>query len=161
MILNLHPPACILIQNRHRHTVYKYMYASFQQKHAPKKGTRPLEKIKGINPSSMPTCGTVLLNKLLCTHYVAHLLKKAIVPVTCIPRAEDRGWQLNESTLSINWYDGEQLCQNIANIYYHSWGWSRQWWWHDKLIPVMIRMMMMNQHTWTITQVWDQAVRSI
>ena len=91
-------------------------FASFQQKYAPKKGTRPLEKIKGINPSSMPPCGTVLLNKIRRTNYVAHMWKRARLPVACILKAEDHGWKLKESSHSMNWYNGEQLPQNVADI---------------------------------------------
>ena len=42
-------------------------YAYFQQNYAPKRNDDPLEKIKGMNSSSMPPCQYVLHNKVFTT----------------------------------------------------------------------------------------------
>ena len=117
-------------------------FASFQHKYVHKKGTRPLEKIKGINPSSMPPCGTVLANKIQRINYVAHLWKRARLPVGCILKAEDHGWKLNGSSYSMNWYDGEQPPQNVADIIAED----------DQTVTRThkCKLIHMNEHKWTI-----------
>lgn len=91
-------------------------YALFQQKYAPKKQNDPLDKIKGINPCSMPPCHSVLMNHIRRTNYVATVWKKATVPRPCEWKPEDHGWDLDDSMYKINWFDGEQLPHNILDI---------------------------------------------
>ena len=50
------------------------------------------------------------------TNYVATPWKKARVHQACVLKAEDSGWKLNESAYRINWFEGEQLPQNIVDI---------------------------------------------
>ena len=107
---------CALYGMHKLHKVDDARYAAFQQKYSPTKHSDPLDKIKGINPSSMPPCHSVLLNKIRRTNYVATLWKKARVHQPCVLKAEDHGWKLNESAYRINWFEGEQLPQNIVDI---------------------------------------------
>ena len=91
-------------------------YAASQQKYSPTKHSDPLDKIKGITPSSLPPCHVVLRNKICLNNYVATLLKKARVHQPCVLEAEDHRWELNASAYRINWFEGEQLLQNIVDI---------------------------------------------
>ena len=107
---------CALYGMQNLTNVDDVRYAMFQQKYAPKYDNDPLDKIKGINPSSMPPCHSVLINKIRRTNYVTTLWKKARLPRPCELKAEDHGWKLNASVYRINWFDSEQLPQNIIEI---------------------------------------------
>ena len=93
-------------------------FASFQQKYAPMRKNQPLGKIKGINQSSMPPCQAVLLNKIRRANFISYLWKRARLPVPCVLKPEDHGWQVKDSSYIIKWYDGPQLPQYLADILY-------------------------------------------
>lgn len=85
----------------------------FQQTYAPRTLDNPLNAIKGINPSSMPPCSKVLLNKLKRSNYVASLWKKAASQNPCQSTPAGNGWVLVDNTYTIDWYDGDQLPKDI------------------------------------------------
>ena len=87
-------------------------FAIFQQKYAPRKRDAPHNKILGINPSSMPPCQSVLINKIHRTNCVACLWRRAPLPTPCTMKAEAHGWSLENGTYKIKWYDGDQLPQS-------------------------------------------------
>jgi hypothetical protein len=91
-------------------------YALFQQKYAPKRNKSPLEKIQGINPSSMPPCHAVLRNKLLRTNFVVSVWKNANTPKPVKLNAEQHGWNLANCKYYINWFECSQLPPNILDI---------------------------------------------
>ena len=91
-------------------------FAIFQQKYAPKKRDAPHNKILGINPSSMPPCQSVLINKIHRTNCVACLWRRAPLPTPCTMKAEAHGWSLEKGTYKIKWYDGDQLPQGVLEI---------------------------------------------
>ena len=107
---------CALYGMPNLHKVDDARYAVSQQKYSPTKHSDPLDKIKGITPSSVPPCHVVLRNKIRRNNYVATLWKKARVHQPCALKAEDHGWKLNESAYRINCFEGEQLSQNIVDI---------------------------------------------
>ena len=77
-------------------------HAMFQQHYAPKNDKDPLQKIKGINPSSMPPCHQVLMNKIKRANYVAALWKRATkqTPSTFSPNGN--GWELKDDHIILN-----------------------------------------------------------
>ena len=77
-------------------------FAMFQQKYAPRNLDAPLNKILGINPSSMPPCQSVLINKIHRTNCVACLWRRATLPTPCTMKAEARGWSLENGTYQTN-----------------------------------------------------------
>lgn len=91
-------------------------FALFLQKYAPKKQNEPLDKVKGINPSSMPPCQSVLRKKILRTHFVTHIWKNATLPNPCQLKPDTYGWSLSDGNYSIQWYEGSQLPEAIINI---------------------------------------------
>ena len=68
---------CDMYGKVHMKNVNDVRFAYFQQNYAPKKKDDPLEKIKGLNPSSMPPCQYVHHNKILRANYVSHIWCKA------------------------------------------------------------------------------------
>ena len=93
---------CALYGMPNLHKVDDARYAASQQKYSPTKHSDPLDKIKGITPSSVPPCHVVLRNKIRRNNYVATLWKKARVHQPCALKAEDHGWKLNESAYRCN-----------------------------------------------------------
>ena len=57
--------------------------ALFKQKYAPKQPNQPLDKIKGISPSSMPPCEHVLYIKLRRINYITYMWKHATESNPC------------------------------------------------------------------------------
>jgi hypothetical protein len=84
-------------------------YLMFQQKYAPKDKNDPLNKIKGLNPSAMPPCHKVLINKVVRANFVAAMWKRASSrsPVTYSP--DGNGWTLINGKYQLKWYDGDQV----------------------------------------------------
>ena len=107
---------CTLYGMSKLNSINDVRYALFQQKYAPKRNKTPLEKIQGINPSSMPPCHAVLRNKLLRTNYVASLWKNANKPKPVTLNAEQHGWVVENGKYSINWFQCSQLPPSIVNI---------------------------------------------
>ena len=89
-------------------------FAIFQQKYAPRKRDAPHNQIIGINPSSMPPCQSVLINKIHRTNCVACLWRRAPLRTPCTMKAEAHGWSLENGTYKIKWYDGDQLPRNFC-----------------------------------------------
>ena len=101
----------------HRHNnINEVRLALFQQKYAPKQPNQPLDKIKGINPSSMPPCKHVLYNKFRKTNYITHMWKHATDSNPCTLDAEGHGWSLVQGKYIINWFDCNQLPESFMNI---------------------------------------------
>ena len=107
---------CALYGMRKLRNINDVRFAMFQQKYAPRKRDAPLNKILGINPSSMPPCQSVLINKIHRTNYVACLWRRATLPTPCTMKAEAHGWSLENGTYKIKWYDGDQLPQSVLEI---------------------------------------------
>ena len=68
---------CTLYGMRRHNDINEVRLALFPQKYAPKQPNQPLDKIKGINPSSMPPCKHVLYNKFCRTNYIPYMWKHA------------------------------------------------------------------------------------
>ena len=64
----------------------------------------------------MPPCQIVLLNKIRRANFVSYLWKRARLHVSSLLKAEAHGWQVKDSFYTINWYDGQQLPQYLADI---------------------------------------------
>ena len=107
---------CALYGKRHMSNVDDVRYAFFQQHYAPKTKDDPLQKIKGVNPSSMPPCRAVLVNKILRTNYVTSVWKNASLPNPCVVKPEGHGWVLIDGRYHIKWFDGEQVPQSICQV---------------------------------------------
>ena len=91
--------------------------AVFEHKYAPSMtSSQPLNKIKGTNPSDMPPCQSPMINKAKRTNFGAYIWKNVPVSNPSDLDPKDHGWLLKDNQYSINWYDGEQLPQSIANI---------------------------------------------
>ena len=85
----------------------------FEEHFAPKRRSKPFEKIKGINPSSLPPCKASLVEKIKRSHFVASVWKRATLPDTVVLDPEEYGWKLQDGHYVINWYDGQQVPDDI------------------------------------------------
>ncbi len=86
---------------------------SFKQTTSPNKTERPLEKIKRSEPSMLPPCKSVLLQKVKRTNINAWMWKHAdtAVILPCTPL--DNGWTMKDGHYAIKWFDGEQIPHNV------------------------------------------------
>ena len=91
-------------------------YQIFMSKYAPHKYDAPLEKIKGINPSSMPPCKAVLCNKIQRANFVAFLWKRATLAEPSTLKPDDHGWVMHDSSYTIKWFNGDQIPESILQI---------------------------------------------
>ncbi len=101
-------------------TANEARYKIFLKKYAPKKNEEPLEKLKGLNPNSMPPCKSVLINKLKGVEFVVRLWKRAMQPVPCSQQPTDHGWYVDDNgRYAPRWYDGSQVpdvvCQALTS----------------------------------------------
>ena len=85
---------CVMYSKAQMNDVDEVRYAYFQKHYAPKKNNDPLEKIKGVNPSSMPPCKPVLQNKVLRANYVSYIWRRAHLPNPQDIKPERQGWYL-------------------------------------------------------------------
>jgi hypothetical protein len=91
-------------------------YAYFQQHYAQKGKDYPLEKIKGVNPSSMPPCKAVLKNQILRANYMTYSWKNATLTNPTVQRPEGHGWVLIDGSYQIKWFDCNQVPQSICQV---------------------------------------------
>ena len=68
---------------------------------------------KGINPSSLPPCKASLVEKIKRSHFVASVWKRATLSDTVVLDPEEYGWKLQDGHYVINWYDGQQVPDDI------------------------------------------------
>ena len=92
-------------------------FESFLQHYAPKKKSEPLDRIQGINPSSMPPCQAVLENKIKRADYVATLWKQANQAKPASEMAPEQcGWEKTPDGFKVKWFNCEQLPREMAAI---------------------------------------------
>ena len=116
VVLSVEAFVCTMYGKTKMKNVDEVRHAMFQQHYAPKNDKDPLQKIKGINPSSMPPCHQVLMNKIKRANYVAALWKSATkqTPSTFSPNGN--GWELKDGSYHIKWHDGDQLPHSICDM---------------------------------------------
>lgn len=88
----------------------------FQAKCAPKDNQDPLNKIKALNPSAMPPCSRVLVNKVKRANFVAAMWKKACTRCPILYSPVGNGWCLKAGKYQLNWYDGDQVPRSLADV---------------------------------------------
>ena len=93
---------CALYGKPNLTSVDDVRYTLFQQHYAPKSTNDPLDRIKGANPSTMPPCRTVLLQKICRSHLVTLTWKNANHATPCTLNPEENGWILVDGSYSIN-----------------------------------------------------------
>ena len=91
-------------------------YAYFQQHYVPKGNDYPLDKIKGINPCSMPPCKADLKNQILRVNYIAYIWKNATLSNPKVQRPEGHGWILIDVSYQIKWFDCDQVPHSICQV---------------------------------------------
>ena len=87
----------------------------FKHSIAPSARGHPLKVIKHTDPSLLPPCHTVLANKIKQTNYVAYMWKNADQPDPIMCDAEESGWVTRDGIYAINWFEGDQIPQEIEN----------------------------------------------
>ena len=64
----------------------------------------------------MPPCHKVLVEKIKRANYVAMVWKNAQRPLPVTVSPVNNGWALDKGSYIINWYDGDQLPQNLSQL---------------------------------------------
>jgi len=91
-------------------------YAYFQEHYAPNGNNYPLEKIKAVNPCSMPPCNAVRKNQILRANYMAYIWKNATLRNPTVQRPEGHGWILIYESYQIEWFDCDQVPRIICQV---------------------------------------------
>jgi len=107
---------CCLYGKHNMHNVDTGPYVIFQHRYAPRKQSDLLGKIKGVNPSSMPPCWSVLTKKIKRANYVVSPWKNAVRPdsASLCGQTNRHGWIPVDGKYTIDWFDGEQMPHNIS-----------------------------------------------
>ena len=92
--------------NDARHHIFLVNYAPH--------GSSALEKMKGINPSSLPPCKSALTEKIRRTNFIAHVWKRATEAVPSDWNHTEYDWELDNSTFSMKWYAGNQIPNTLV-----------------------------------------------
>ena len=88
----------------------------FQQSFAPKMDSEPMAKIKSTDPSHLPPCYNVLLQKISGANYVAFIWKRVLNGFTDLPSSIEHGWLVESGSYKIKWYEGRQVPENVCNF---------------------------------------------
>ena len=107
---------CTLYGFPNIHSVDDVTVRMFEQKYAPNNENDPLMSISGMNPSLMPPCHRVLLQKIKRANFVDKLWKSAnqAVPIQSSPVGS--GWLLEDNVYRIHWYEGDQVPRNLGQL---------------------------------------------
>ena len=97
-------------------SVNKARHHLFQQHFRPKRRSLPLDKIKGSDPSHLPPCQSVLLQKIKLTNHIAYVWRNALTPEPHTWLPEENGWVLKNGHYRILWFEGRQVPENVSNI---------------------------------------------
>ena len=116
VLADLEKFVCTLYGKSHMSDINDVRFASFQQYYAPRKGENPLEKITGVNPSSMAPCKSSLINKALRSNYVAYVWMHAHLPNPCDSTPEGHGWVLFNDQYHVKWFDCDQVPESITRV---------------------------------------------
>ena len=87
----------------------------FHDRFSPKNVAKPLEKIKEADSSSSPPCQAVLLQKIKRSNFVASVYKGAIRAIPTLQKPEDNGWNLQNGSYILHWFDGKQVPDNVCS----------------------------------------------
>jgi len=106
---------CSMYGKPHLTSVNLARNALFHQHFAPKNRFQPLYKIKGTDPSNLPPCRSVLLEKLKRTNLVVSVWKTAIISHSCSWDPQENGWILKDGHYALKWFEGRQVPEDVCN----------------------------------------------
>ena len=107
---------CSMYGKRNIKNINEVRLTMFKENYSTKNDRDPLNEIKGMNPCSLPPCHQVLLNKTRRANYIGNIWKNAHLPYPSSNSPEENGWRKSDGYYAINWYDGDQLPQNIGDV---------------------------------------------
>ena len=91
----------------------------FENKTKPKPSQKPLNFIKGIEPTALPPGKDVLIQHIKQSWLIAKLNKMALQPFPLEGLTPIYyGWTLSINFLTVKWFDGEQVPDRIDKIEY-------------------------------------------
>ena len=99
---------CRMYGKRKETQVNTARYLIFRKIFSPHDMTKPLESLKSSEPSCLPPCKKVLLEKIKRSNYVTMMWKNAIAATPIDMEPQDHGWTLSDDkqTLSMFWFLG-------------------------------------------------------
>ena len=74
-----------------------------------------MEKIKSTDPSQLPPCKAVLVEKVRRANYISLIWKSSTVKDIDVGDPVENGWSLENNTYVINWFDGRQVPEDVTN----------------------------------------------
>ena len=97
-------------KNSQRHSLNDYRYQAFEKAFGPKATSRnPFQKMKGIDPSSLPPCEAELRQHLRRASFIAKMWSTADEPIIDQYPNSTNGWELSDNSYHIIWFDSPQL----------------------------------------------------
>ena len=115
ILQNIESFVCCLYGYPKETSVNMTRHLLFQHKFAPRPGCNPLDKIKGIHPSSMPPCKSVLMEKLKRANLVCATWKQSLDPNPHSMDPKCHGWQVMDGCYKIMWFTGKQLPDAVCD----------------------------------------------
>ena len=115
LVTSLESYVCNLYGKPNLKSVDDARYKLFSQHFAPKKNSKPLEKLKGSDSTNFPPCKIVLMEKIKRSNLVASIYKRAN---TCDPhlwKPKNNGWILEDGKYRIKWFAGNQVPDAVTH----------------------------------------------
>ena len=114
LVLSVEVFVCSLYGKPKMASVNDARNALFHQHFAPKRQEQPLHKIKGTDPSNLPPCKSVLMEKLRRANLVSGMWKNAITPNSYTWSPEVHGRSLQEDRYVMKWFEGRQVPEDVC-----------------------------------------------
>ena len=86
---------CSLYGQPHETSVDKARYGIFQKVYAPRSLDEPLASIKGVNPSALPLCASVLALQIQRANILPTQWKRSHMPSSCVGSPVGQGWLID------------------------------------------------------------------
>ena len=83
--------------------------ALFNQNYASRDTSKPMEKIKGVDASSLPQCKATLIEKMKLANFVSSVWKHANTANPMLFSPEGHGWCIENSAHKLIWFRGNQM----------------------------------------------------
>ena len=97
------------------HSLTMHRFKVFERAYAPKRtASNPLEKLKGMDASSIPPCEPEIKQQIKRATFVAKMWADSHEKIIQQQPSKDDGWELKGGTYEILWYDGPQMPETLV-----------------------------------------------
>ena len=90
----------------------EHRFRVFEKAYEPKDIEKPLEKLKGVDSSSIPPCESEVKMKIARTAFVARYWHTA--HLNYVTKEPESGWELVDGSYRFIWFDGNQIPDTVV-----------------------------------------------